>query len=451
MKFPALLLCLLTLILCCRLNLPVVAQETDRSAFALEFPELSTGRMTEPKNYVARSDVNVVKFWVLNPAADTIDPGKIKVRVNRQSANIVCSQNAATLGKVLKCDLNRIAGFRLNPKDNLFEIEAVSRDGKPFYGSFRVFTDVSAAARQGGENGNSGAKTAPGAMSFSGRKFAVVIGVSEYKYNDNGLGNLDFPDDDADAFYAWLKQTGGFTEQNILYMTNKNATLDAVRYSLNSFLTKATENDLVVFFLAGHGTPDPFNPRELYYLVHDSKVADLKKTGFPMTELKLIIDTKLKSKRTVFLLDTCHSAGLSGKNIVVPQREGKSQNTPQKGARDVSGSDSKERQLDRVKVKNDVNEKVGQLFGSPGRSVLTSSDVNETSRESERWGGGHGVFTWALLEGLRGNADANSDKIVTADELFTFVRQKVRAETNEKQNPRLFSNLGGELEIAVLK
>ena len=75
----------------------------------------------------------------------------------------------------------------------------------------------------------------------------------------------------------------------------------------------------------------------------------------------------------------------------------------------------------------------------------------ETSRESERWGGGHGVFTWALLEGLRGNADSNSDKIITADELFGFVRQKVRTETKEKQNPRLFSNLGTKLEIAILK
>lgn len=451
MKFSA-PLCFLTLILCCCLNLPVAAQQTDRSPFALEFPELSSGQLTAPKNYVARADVNTIKFWILNPAADTIDWGKIKVRINNQSANIVCSQNAATLGKVLKCDLNRIAGFRLKPKDNLFEIEAVSRDGNRFYGSFIIVTDANAVARQGGENNNSGTKIAPGAMGFSGRKFAVVIGVSEYKYNDIGLGNLDFPDDDADAFYAWLTQTGGFNPQNILYLTNENATLSAVRDSLNRFLTKATENDLVFFFLAGHGTPDPFDPRELYYLVYDSKIADLKNTGFPMTELKQIVDAKLKSKRAVFLLDTCHSAGISEKKkIVVPPREVKLNNTSQKGGRDVSGNDFNERQLMRVEVKNGVSEAVVKLFGSPGRAVLVSSDTNETSRESERWGGGHGVFTWALLEGLRGNADANSDKIVTTDELFTFVRQKVRAETNEKQNPRLFSNLGGGLEIAVLK
>jgi len=439
MNIIAFRFCFLVIIGFCLFNSAVFSQPTERAPFAMELPELSTGQITASRWFIARTDVNLVRFWILNPTADSIDWGKIKVRINRQSANTACSQNAATQGKVMKCDLNRIAGFRLQPKENLFEIEAVSRDGKRFYGSFLITTDAKSATKQTPESQKP--------MAFSGRKFAVIIGVSEYQYNDIGLGNLSFADDDADALYAWLTQTGGFNPQNILYMTNENATLSAVRDSLNRFLSKATENDLVLFFLAGHGTPDPFNPRELYYLVHDSKVADLKNTGFPMTELKQIIDTKLKSKRAIFLLDTCHSAGVSGKKIVVRQRREK----PKNGERSISEEEFDERELKRVEVKNDVSAETMRLFGSSGRAVITSSDVNETSREGERWGGGHGVFTWALLEGLRGNADSNSDKIITADELFEFVRQKVRTETKEKQNPRLLSNLGSGLEIAILK
>ena len=429
----------------CLLSAAAFTQETEREPLALELPELATGRMTAPRGFIARTDVNVIKFWILNPAANSIDWGKVKVRINRSSANVACKQNAATLGKVMLCDLNRLAGFRLQPKENLFEIEAVSRDGKRFYASFVIITDAKAAADQSRNSAGGGAKS-PG-MAFSGRRFAVIIGVSEYKYNDIGLGNLDFADDDADAFNRWLTQTAGFNPQDILFMKNENASLSAVRDSLNRFLTKATENDLVLFFLAGHGTPDPFNPRELYYLVYDSKIADLKNTGFPMNELKRIIDTKMKSKRAIFLLDTCHSAGLSGKKIVVPQRGDKSK----MGSRNISADEFNERELKRVEIKNEINEVSTRLFGSPGRAVLTSSDTSETSRESERWGGGHGVFTWALLEGLRGAADFNSDKTITADEVFKFVREKVRAETNQKQNPRLFSNLGSDLEIAVLK
>ncbi len=432
----------LIIFLCFLRCLPAFSQQTERLPFALEFPELNTGQMTSPKNYVTRVDVNLIKFWILNPAADSIDWDKIKVRINRQSANIACSQNPATVGKVMRCDLNRVAGFRLQPNNNFFEIEAVSRDGKRFYASFIVIT--------GANMSDTAANHTESRMGFSGRKYAVVLGISKYQYNDVGLGNLNYADADADEFYNWLTKTGGFNPQDILYMTNENAILGAVRDSLNRFLTKATENDLVLFFLAGHGTPDPFNPRELYYLLYDSKVADLKNTGFPMIELKQIIDNKLKSKRAIFFLDTCHSAGVSGKKVVPLRQENPGSISGQE-TREVAGNENGRRSLDRVEVKNDVSEAATRLFGSNGRAVLTSSNVNEASYEDKRWGGGHGIFTWALLEGLRGGADMNADKIITADELLNFVSQKVRTETKGKQNPRIFSNLGGGLQLTILK
>lgn len=442
-----------TACLCLLLSLQSFSQQTDRTPFALEIPELNTGKMVDPKNYIASADVNFIKFWILNPAAESIDWDKIKVRINRQAANIACSQNPASIGKVMRCDLNRFAGLRLQPNSNIFEAEAVNRNGQRFYASFVVIIVAKVNVKQNDEIAKveKPETKIPDRPGFSGRKFAVVIGVSKYQYNDIGLGNLNYADDDADALYEWLTKTGSFNPQDILYMTNESAVLSAVRDSLNRFLSRATENDLVLFFLAGHGTPDPFNPRELYYLLYDSKIADLKNTGFPMAELKQIIDTNLRSKRAIFFLDTCHSAGVSGKKVVPLPRRQNSASGSSEGARDLTDTDFDERILERVEVKNDVSAAATRLFGSDGRAVLTSSDINEASRESRHWGGGHGVFTWALLEGLRGGADANSDKVITSAELFNFVRQKVRAETKEKQNPRLFSNLRNELEITILK
>jgi uncharacterized caspase-like protein len=83
--------------------------------------------------------------------------------------------------------------------------------------------------------------------------------------------------------------------------------------------------------------------------------------------------------------------------------------------------------------------------------VLTSSDVNEISRESNKWGGGHGIFTWALLEGLRGGADTNTDHFVTAGELFDFVSNRVRIETAFRQNPRALPGLNKDFPLAVAK
>ncbi|HNC45236.1 MAG TPA: hypothetical protein PLU80_13800, partial [Acidobacteriota bacterium] len=56
--------------------------------------------------------------------------------------------------------------------------------------------------------------------------------------------------------------------------------------------------------------------------------------------------------------------------------------------------------------------------------VLTSSDIDEKSYESQVWDG-HGVFTYFLLKGLKGAADVDRDNLVTAGEIFEYVRGEV--------------------------
>ena len=38
---------------------------------------------------------------------------------------------------------------------------------------------------------------------------------------------------------------------------------------------------------------------------------------------------------------------------------------------------------------------------------------------------GHGVFTYYLLDGLKGKADLDADGIITVDEAYTYVSKKV--------------------------
>lgn len=416
----------------------------DRTPFALELPELNTGQLHKVNNYIARTDINLVKFWIADPYAAAMNWSDIKVVVNTKAATTVCHQRAASSGKMLLCDLNRLVGFKLDGNKNVFEIEAKTKDGTRYFASFVLLTDSNRVADKD-------------PLKFSGRKFAVIIGVSEYKNNDAGLTDLAFADKDAEALFQLLTQ-GGFNSNDILFLTNERATLSAVRDSLARFLTRAASTDMILFFLAGHGTPDPYDKRNLYYLVHDSKVANLKNTALPMLELKQMIDQKLQAKRAIFLLDTCHSAGVSGTKIISkPSSEsgGQRQLVLDEPPANTSGGKkptpaSDPRQF--VQDGNNVNDFLAkQLFNQEGRAVLTSSDVNETSAESTRWGGGHGVFTWALLEGLRGLADANTDKTVTAGELFDYVSNRVRKETNNKQNPRALSGLNAGLEITIVR
>jgi len=179
-----------------------------------------------------------------------------------------------------------------------------------------------------------------------------------------------------------------------------------VKASLDRILPQAGTNDLILFFLTGHGGPDPYAPQNLYYVLYDTRVTDLSHTALPMTVLQEKLD-QARAKRALVFIDTCHGDGLSG--------------------REPAGTRSLENNL--------INLYSAKLFKEEGRAALTSSDVNELSHESPRWGGGHGVFTYALLEGLRAQADANADHFVTAGELFAYVRDRVRLETGFKQNP----------------
>ena len=259
---------------------------------------------------------------------------------------------------------------------------------------------------------------------FKGRKFALVVGVSEYRNHEGGLRDLAYAAVDARAVRDFLAQPegGGFTPGDIVYLDDEKATIEAVRAALTLVLSKAGPDDLIFIYLAGHGDADPNAQENLYFILHDTKVDDMPSTALPMTELQEMLDRQVRAQRVVVFIDTCHSAGLSGEK--------------------PSASRGLENNL--------INLYASKLFTETGRAVITASDVNEQSFEDARWGGGHGVFTWALLEGLRGAADVDADRFVTAGELFGYVSGRVRELTKLKQNPRALPGLNADLALAFV-
>jgi hypothetical protein len=252
-------------------------------------------------------------------------------------------------------------------------------------------------------------------------KYALIIGISRYQNSARGVQNLQYADADAKALYEFLQQpaAGGFARENMLLLSNEDATLARIRSALTSFVAKASENDLLLIFFAGHGDGDPKAPQNLYLIVHDTSIDAMPQTALAMPELRRYVEQNVKSKRLILLLDACHSAGLSTE-----------------GTRDLANN-----------LTNQYFENL--LYQEHGRAIITSSDVNEKSRESAKWGHGHGVFTYYLLQGLRGNADTNEDHVVTVGELFRYVHQNVRYETDREQNPRMLLGDNENLALSV--
>ena len=55
------------------------------------------------------------------------------------------------------------------------------------------------------------------------------------------------------------------------------------------------------------------------------------------------------------------------------------------------------------------------------------------SMEGDEWG--HGVFTFAILEGLNGKADLMKDGIIKIKELDTYISEQVPIYTKGGQHP----------------
>lgn len=245
---------------------------------------------------------------------------------------------------------------------------------------------------------------------FDGERWAVVIGISDYQ--DPGIPDLDYAAADARAIYEFLRSPAagldGFEEDHIQLLINEDATYAAIRRALFTFLKNPTDDDVVVVYFAGHGTPDLDRLQNLYLLAYDSELEDISSTAFPMDDVQDAISQTFY-KHLVLLTDACHSAGVGGQIAT------------------------------RMLGSNPINEVfLERLESSRGGYVaVTASQVNQLSQEAARWGGGHGVFTHFLLEALQGAADQDGDRIVTLGEMTEYVRDRVRRETRNAQIPTI--------------
>jgi uncharacterized caspase-like protein len=251
-------------------------------------------------------------------------------------------------------------------------------------------------------------------------KFAVVVGIARYSDSSGGITSLQFADRDAQDFRDFLLSPdgGSFPKDNIRLLLNEDATSQNFRSALFTFLTKAQPQDEVVLYIAGHGAPDPNDPRNLYLLTYDTKLEDMGGSAFPMFQLQDVFARVIKAKRVVTFADTCHSYGFSGASA-----HGKKSN-------------------------NLVNQYLSRFANDSDRAVITASDISQLSYESDKWGGGHGVFTFFLLKGLHGEADFNKDGTVTAGELFAYIHDTVDKATEGQQSPMALPGLADHLPLS---
>lgn len=249
------------------------------------------------------------------------------------------------------------------------------------------------------------AAAAPVARRYSGLvdRWALIVGISSYRHAPR-IRNLEYAHRDAEALAEFLRTPAGgaHAEDKLVLLVNERATTAALTRHLRSFLKRPVENDVVTIYFAGHGAPDPDRPHNHYLLTHDTDPSDIAGSAVPMREIKIALADTLRAEGVMVFLDACHSGSA----------------TLDEGIRSVGDAGLTRTYLEELDR------------GGRGIAVLTSAGHDQTSRESLEWGGGHGVFTHYLIEGMRGKADghrgAPKNGRVTVGELFDYVSDQVR-------------------------
>jgi hypothetical protein len=359
-------------------------------------------------NYPA-SDIKVERDQIVVVGLITADMGVARIQMTLNGSDVALGADAK--GEARGVPLR--ATVQLLPGDNVIEVTASDKAGNVTQ-VVRTVTRVVAST----------------VASAPGERLAVVIGVGNY--DAPSVPKLRFATADADALYRVLIGPAGFKKENVLLLTDKTTqrpTLRNIKSALGTFLARsARKQDTVLVFFAGHGAPE-IDPRGLerdglakYLIPSDADPNDLYATALSMDEIQTIFG-RIEAERVVIFLDACYSGAAGGRTFA----------STRLSTRDLGVDDLFLDRLTRAK----------------GRAIITASRPSEVSIELSELA--HGLFSYYLIEGLKGAADLDGDGIVTLQELYTYVEREVSRKSRSvggNQHPVLKGELEGPLPLA---
>ena len=218
------------------------------------------------------------------------------------------------------------------------------------------------------------------------KTYVVSVGVKTYK--NPKLNTLNLPVNDAQTV-KYIYDKNGNSE--VIFLADAYATKQNILAQMKRLYARASENDIILLFFSGHGYQGGFS-------VYDGNLS--------YSSIRNVMASS-RSKNKMIFADACYSGQMRGQK---------------------SNSQSNSNELKNLNV-----------------MLFLSSRSSETS--IERRGDSNGIFTTALQAALRGNADKNRDRVITAKELFDYVSSRVSTETRGKQHPVMWGKFSDNMPV----
>ena len=239
---------------------------------------------------------------------------------------------------------------------------------------------------------------------MAGERRALIVATDEY--SDPKLTSLNAPADDARMLADVLRDdaVGGFGVTTVF-----NRPSHEVELAIAEFFGTGRFGDTLLAHFSCHGVKSASG--ELYFATTNTDLSDafkLKVTGVPSA---LVRDAMEDSRASLILclVDCCYSGAFV------------------KLAKAADTVDLTER------------------LGGKGRAVITASTSLQLALDGEEE---PSLFTHAVIDGLRsGEADRDLDGLVSLDELYNFVHERVTSR-NPNQTPVKSFDVEGEVYVA---
>jgi len=215
--------------------------------------------------------------------------------------------------------------------------------------------------------------------------YLVSVGIADYPGTSSDLA---LPARDAQTV-TWVYSKN--SAMQYCQLLNKEATKAKIIAAMNKVFSKAGKNDIVVFFYSGHGYGGGF-------CAYDGEL--------PYKEIRKAM-AKSKCRNKMIFADACFSGKIR------------------------TGGTSSQSEIAEAQRANVM--------------LFLSSRSDETSLERRDMQ--NGFFTTYLQKGLRGAADVNKNRVITAKELFDYVHSNVVNLSNGKQHPVMWGKFSNDMPV----
>ncbi len=321
---------------------------------------------------------------VLLKDADSAAPGRITVRVNgRPFPAKPMAANRTAAGQALQFNL---ADAHLSEGENTISVTAASADN---------LIESPPATVVLKQSSSRGVVPAPPASrsngTCAGRFYGIFIGTGTFPYAQTL--SLRYPESDARVLASAVRMGAealcGKDKVELTMLTTNDPdpahrpTKDNIHHAFETVAAKSTRKDLLFVYLSGHGAAPSNDPHSYFYLTQDARqvnvdVADQLRTATTISAAELVqwlTNPSLPDKQ-VLVIDTC-AAGAA--NLQLAALSGRARSAA-----------------------DDLKKAVDNFNLDTGTYILMGSATDRASYESDRFQ--HGLLTYALLRGIKGDA-----------------------------------------------